>query len=325
MNCNKIAGIGLALGMLFLTGCQLARADAGNAGGDRLIGLFVTTQNINLLEDELRSQPNVQQMVNGRSIELQTDLDDPRTFERLYATLTTQTKQNEETGKTEENQAFVFPGVEGISCFAATVIEDGESVVLSEPHEAISDRHVAVLFGDEEEGYELVGTLYLSPRLVDQVYYMNPVYQDSENRVYLLATNGGYMVSGTQSEGQVFAENYKAETTVTEGWKSKKVSFSIDLSLSVLFPSEQIVVLQMDDASKVVLRTEYEPGTLPQNLVPEKDTAYIVVETHKRDTTDSLVVSREVYDPNDTAIETFYCREDGISVKQVTNLTWIHF
>ena len=325
MKRNKIAAIGLALGMLFLTGCQLARADAGNAGGDRLIGLFVTTQNINLVEDELRSLSNVQQMVNGSSIELQTDLDDPRTFGRLYATLTTQTKQNEETGKIEENKAFVFPGVEGISYFAATGIEDGESVVLSEPHEAISDHHVAVVVGDEEEGHELVGTLYFSPRLVDQVYYMNPVYQDSENRVYLIPNNSGYMVSGTQSEGEVFSHTQNAVTTVTEGWKSKKASFSIDLSLSVLFPSEQIVILQMDDASHIVSRTEYEPGTLPKKLVPEKDTVYIVVETHKRDTTNGLVVSREVYGQNDTAIETFYCREDGISVKQVTNLTWIHF
>lgn len=319
MKSKKILAGCLAAGLVLLTGCQLAREDAGNAGGDRLIGVFVTTERLDLSNETHFRQISVPCVESGETIAMDWE---NRSQGRLYATLKSKEKTGIEAGNAIEDKEFVFEGVEGIPYFAPMVIEDGESRVLSEPHEAVSDHHITVLCGDEEEGTELVGTLYLSPNLTDQVYYLNRVYQDAENRVYLSPSYGGYMVNGKQSEGQVFSFNTSEATTVTEGWKIQKVSFSVEMALSVLFPSEKIVALQLDADSNVLLRTEYVPGQLPDALVPLANTEFVLVETHKRDAENRAVISRAIYGLNDTAIETFYCRTDGISVKQFTQLEW---
>ena len=68
----------------------------------------------------------------------------------------------------------------------------------------------------------------------------------------------------------------------------------------------------MDAESKLLLRTAYQPGTLPEELVPEPDTAYLIVETLKRGGTGESAVTRELYGIDSTSLATYYAREDGI-------------
>lgn len=89
-----------------------------------------------------------------------------------------------------------------------------------------------------------------------------------------------------------------------------------------MFPPERIVVLQMDADSSILMRTEHVPGGLPGMLTPEPATEYIVVETYKKDPEGNDKISRRLYDNSDESLETFFCREDGICVRQWTQLEW---
>lgn len=320
MKHKRTAAAALALTLMFsLSACRLAREDGGeNKSEDRLIGVFVTPEYLDLFDFEAYMNDNIGSIMDGGEI----SADGKRYQGRLYATLKPQTLTNLETGETTEMREYVFEDVAGVPYYAATVPATAEedSYTSSSSDGAVSDGHTGLHYGDDEDKITLEGTIYLLPRQ-DASYYVNPVYQSADGSVYAV-TGSGYMMSGVQSEGSVFTQTIEATTAITENGKSKKQSSSIKVSLAVMFIPEEIVLLQMDDDSAMLAREAYTPGTLPDKLRPEANTAYILVETRKRDSEGKVQVTRTVCDRNDESMESFYARADGVCVKQWTALEW---
>ncbi len=323
MKTNKILMIILAVCMaLALSGCQLAREDAGEGtekNGDRLIGVFITTEYLDLFDMEGYLNDNLNRLSGG---EITLEGDNSQYQGRLYATLATQTLTNEETDETSDIREFVFEGIKGISYFGATVpgSENEDSYVTSGSDEAITDGHMGVDYGDGEDKMSLEGTIYVSPDYAGKTCYFNPVYQSADGSVY--AVSGSGLMADGMLEGSVYSQTLDETTTITENGKSKAVSTSIKISLTVMFPPEQIVVMQMDKDSTVISRIEYAPGELPDTLTPDKGTEYILVETYKHDREGNQVVSRSIYDTSNETMEAFYRSDNDICVKQSTQLDW---
>ena len=322
MMMNKVFAAFLAVFILFtLTGCQLALEDMGGANNqDRLIGVLVTDEYLDLFDMEGYINDNFNKHSGGGFLNI--DASNSKYQGRIYATLATRTLKDD-TGNTIDTREFVFDNVNGIAYFSATVpaTEDEESFITSGSDEAVSDGHMSIHYGDNENKTSLEGTIYISISHVTKTRYINPVYQSSDGSVYA-TTGNGIMLAGEQGEGSVYSQTLEATTTVTENGKSKSESVTIKISLSLMIPPEQILVLQMDENSSIISRREYRPGKLPDTLTPEKDTEYIMVESLKRDPENNWITSRSIYDRKDQSLETFYCRDDGICVKQWTNLDW---
>lgn len=320
---KKILAVCLAAAVLLtLTGCRLAREDAEeNNYADRLIGVFVTREHLDLFDMERYMKDNIDKMSDGG--EIMIDVDSSRYQGRLYATIATQTFTDEYTGKTVDAKEFVFESVKGIPYFSANV-PDGEKedyFTVSGSDEAISNGKTGIHYSDDEERITLEGTIYMYPNRSGSTFYINPVYQGADGRVYAVSGNGISM-SGDQGENHSYSRTLEETKTITESGKSKKMSTSIKITLTVMFPPERIVVLQMDKDSAVLSRSEYVPGELPDALVPENNTEYIIVETYKRSPESEVVVSRSLYDKSNKNMETFYCRDDDICVKQWTQIVW---
>ncbi len=306
--------------LLNITGCQLALEDKGESNKDRLIGVFITKEYLDLFDMEAYLNDNINKMSGGGLID--SDANNGQYQGRLYATLATQTLKDD-TGKTYYTREFVFDSIEGITYFSAMVpaTENEESFTTSGSDEAICDGHIGIHHGDDEDKTTLEGTIYVSSGYINNVCYINPVYQNADGSVYAISGNG-FMVSGEQGEGSVYSQTLEEKTTITENGKSKSASISIKISLSMIIPPEQIFIMQMDKDNHVISQREYKPGNLPDALTPEAGTEYIIVETHKRDTESNLTASRSIYDRSNEVLDTFYCRNDGICVKQWTNLEW---
>lgn len=322
MKIKRILSMCLAICMLFtLTGCQLAKEDAGaDNNGDRLIGVFVTKKYLDLFDMEGYLNDNVNKLIGGGEITF--DGNDSKYQGRLYATLTTRRLTEEKTGDVIGSEEFVFDGVEGISYFAATIrTEDEDSYITSGSDEGLSDPQMSIAVDPKEDKTTLKGTIYFSPSYDGNVYYINPVYQSSDGSVYAIAGNG-YKVDGMQGEGTSCTTTLSETTTITENGKSKSASISIEISISRMLAPEKVAIMQMNHDSAIVSRNEYFPGGLPDTLNMEMATAYLIVETSKHDHTGNLVVTRSIYDRNNESIDTFYCRDDGICVKKLTRLNW---
>ncbi len=311
----------IVLILLNITGCQLALEDKGESNiKDRLIGVLITDEYLDLFDLEGYLNDNINKFSGGGSIMIEGD---NREYQgRLYATLTTLTLTDEK-GNTHETKEFAFDNVDGVAYFSATVpaTEEEESFITSGSDEAISDGHMSIHHGDNEDKTSLEGTIYVSIGHAAKTRYINPVYQSLDGSVYATSGNG-IMLAGEQGEGSAYTQTLEETKTITENGKSKTISIRIKISLSIMLPPEKIIIIQMDKNSEIISKKEYLPGNLPDTLIPEADVDYIIVESYKRDSESNWKISRSIYDRNNNSLETFYCRDDGICVKLWTNLDW---
>ena len=323
MNRKAIAIFLLLTAILTMTGCQLAREDlAETPGSDKLIGVLVTREYLDLFDMERYLNDNIHRISPGGTITI--DGDTSRYQGRLYASIVTRTHTNPETGETFEITEFAFEGVEGFHYYCAVVpatVAQG-SYSITSADDAISDCHTSVHTSDWEDRISLEGTIYYSPSGTGSItFFPNPVYQSPDGRIYAV-TGTGITSYGDHGEGDLYSQTLEETVTITENGKTKTSHTSIKISFGAMFPPSRIVVRQMDEESRVISSAEYKPGELPETLEISKDTAYIMVETYKQGRDGKTVISRSLFDKDDETLETYYCRDDGICVKQHTSLKW---
>jgi hypothetical protein len=287
-----------------LTGCSLALKDGAEISSDdgRLIGVFLTPEPLDLFDGEayLRGEAQTQ---------------------RLYAELREKTLTDAETGEPFTIAEYEFPDVEGVSFFAAQYTErdGGAGYISSGSDEAISDAHMSVISRDDGDRIELTGTLYITTGGSVQ-WYFNPVCQLSDGRVYVTPGTGAMM--DADGEGVSFSQKLEETKTITENGASKTVSALVEISLSVLFPPEEIVISQYDENGLLLSRESCIPGNLPETLTPPEETAFLVVETHKAGPSGKAAVSRELYERDAQTLSAFYARPDGVCCADWTALDW---
>ena len=321
MNRKITIAVCLALTLGALTGCRLALESAGaNASGDRLIGVFITTEYLDLFDFEGYLNDNFNGFQGG---EINLNGSDTQKYQgRLYAALVPRTLTNEETDESTVIHEYVFEDMEGIQYCVPTIheaeTENSYTAAMSDP--AISDAHTDIFVGDDENRISIDGTIFAAPSNEMKTYYLNPVYQSADGSVYAVAGNAFMVNNEAYSEGTVYSLTLDETKTITDNGKAKKDSISIKITISVMFTPEKIVILQMDSDNATILRTEYEPDAMPKDLILETGTAYFIVETHKRDDTGNIVISREIFGSDVESIETFSVRSDGICVKNWTQI-----
>ena len=322
MKRKMMIAVCCALILCALTGCQLAKESAGtNAYEDRLIGVFITTEYLDLFDFEGYLSDNYNSFQGG---EINVDGSGTQKYQgRLYAVLVPRTLTDEETGETTVTHEYVFEGIEGILYCVPTIqpSEAENSYIATTSDPAISDGYTSIFVGDDENSVSIDGTIFVAPSKNDHIYYYNPVWQSAEGSVYAVSGDSFMFSSEAHGEGSAYAQTMDATTTITENGKAKKDSISIKISISVMYAPEKIVILQMDPDNVVISRSEYEPGEMPKDIMLKTDTAYFIVETHKRDDTGNIKIHREIYGRDVENIETFFVREDGVCVKHWTQIT----
>lgn len=297
--------------LLAAAGCQLAhegKEESGSQDRDKFVGVFITYESQGQSETDADYFNRVTGAKNG--------FDEGR----LYARLKEKSYVDKQTGEVMKTKEYVFEGVEGISFFFAMVNETdaSENYRITVRDEALSEG--SVNYGNITR---LEGTIYFTPWEHDVVFYMNPVYQSADGQVYALSGMGeAYSADLLVGEAHFSAFTLEEVITVQEDGAEVKTGASIIISLEAVFKPEEIVFLEMDEASAVLSRTQYAPGETPASLRPSGDTAYIIVETHKRDRDGRPFATRELYSVKDEAISTLICREDGINITRKTALEW---
>lgn len=288
---------------------------------DKFIGVFITTEHLDLFDMEGYLNKNLGKMASGKEIVLDGDSEE---FQgRMYATLTDRTLTNEDTGQTVTAKEYIFEGAAGFGYFCPTMSNEDGAYRAASSDEAISDGHTAVSVSEEGESITLDGTLHVVPAAVRGTYYINPVYQAADGRVYAMSGSGISFDTSDSPEGTACSQTITAESTVTENGKSKTYSATVNISIRVMYAPRQIYLLQYRSDGGLLSREKYLPGALPEAISPERDCSYIVLETHKLSPKGEAVVTRSLYQKSDDALESFCCREDGVCVKQSTALNWM--
>jgi hypothetical protein len=306
---------------------------------DQLVGFLITTEDLNLLDMDAVMEDNIDDIIAGKVVEL--DDDDADEYQgRLYATVVQVTNTDEETGATYEYDDYIFKGIDGIRFFI--IKHDGYT--LNACDEGIFDSKISLGSIDVgKESISIEGTIYTLPgepfdtNLYDEsVYendegtlykltgeqtflYINNVYQCADGRIYAVSGNLNVLlqlgVEHTLTQEERFAK--------TGDSSNQESSFSGTLKVIPQYPAELITILQMNSENAVLSREEYKPGSLPETLITNRGTDYIIVETNYMEKDAKIRTERSIISKGELTLSTIFYPEDSVwGIGQSTVLDW---
>ena len=293
--------------------------NADGASKDRLIGVFITTEYLDLFDFESYFQDNADKVLSGGEI----SSSDSSPYEgKLYAILVDDPYTNPETGETITTKEFVFDGIEGIAFFSARYTdESGMQYWGTGGDDATSDAHTGLHSTDGGDSIDMKGTIYVSTSKGSNVFYYNPVYQTATGEVYLMSGQG-MSHGGELSTGMSSSHALKEEQTITIDGKNETISSNIEVSTCFMDTPLSTTILQYDEDGNIVAKENYAAGNLPFKITTSSDTEYIIVETHMKSIDGKETVARELFQQDDKSLYAFSCREDGICIKQYCSIAW---
>ncbi|MCL2362629.1 MAG: hypothetical protein FWC73_12560 [Defluviitaleaceae bacterium] len=306
-----IAGVifSLALSILLtVSGQYLAQADVAGQEERRLIGVFLTTEHL-----ELPREDTGPITMNWRG---QVDLSALFQPGRLDADWC------------EDAQQFIFPGIEGIPFFVAQIedVYSGHMGHMAHMGRGIRSSGMHTHFGDNSVGVEIEGTIYVvTGSQAQSTVFTNLVFQTADGIVFLEDRGGGFSVhGGVTSEGSVMSQTMTEEITITENGVQTTHSISVRVNHTAMFPPEKVVVLEMNAEGQLLNSTVLEMNEIESVFNPQSETEYMVVEIHRTipEAMHGQQIIRELVGRDDHGIPVFYVGDNGIIERGSMQVEW---
>lgn len=304
----------------------------------RLIGVLITREYLDLFDSDRFFSDHAERLAAGGEIS------GPESAEyqgRLYASLAETIHTNEETGETITGKEYIFNDVDGIRFFAPYIRDESESYQSTNIDEGITDAQCHFQSTDDGESVSLKGTIFIAANASNESYaanasrtsnssnasaqkwegnlapfYFNPVYQTADGEVYAVAGNGIFW-SNEETSGASWSTKITENQEVTLNGMNTSSGSEVEVTVCVMEEPTDIALLQFDGNHEVLTRTEYQPGTLPKRLDILSDTQYIMMETSSPEGLNRILFQKE-----DNFAYAFYCRDDGICIKQESEIGW---
>lgn len=315
---RRIKAAALLTGIaLCLIGCRLANPDAGETRGrDRLAGVFVTRESLDLFDAESWLTDNLNDVWRGKT---EIDAEDAEKYGgRVYAELVEQVF-TDSAGDEQRRYEYVFPNLEGRLIGSFFIQTDETSGFLAEGYWlSVADEGIdsKTYFNSTDDGEDIRhdATIYVSADAGNATFYFNPVYQTTDGAVYLTA--GGGIYAGNLSEGSM-THTLTDSATERENGKEKTVSTEIRVTAQGATPPERVAVIQMDEENREICRGEYPSGGLPDEIVPDARAAYLLIEERYADD-----ATRSLCQRGDDTFSIFCRLDDLVCAKEFVSVRW---
>lgn len=317
----RIWGMSLALILLagVLNGCTLAKEDAGEMQGenkDRFVGVFLTTEHLDLFDMDAYLNDNIDKIVDGGNI---TAEDASKYNERLYGTID---KHGYTEAKDCDHWEIRFGDLEGIAFFHSEWKEEGqEPFGMIMMGDEVCDVTQHLNTSDEGETVKLTGTIYALVKKNEESvgFYANPVYMTEAGEYYVVSGTGHFQ-SGII--GGSYTLKLEEEAVKTENGEKEVYGGCVELTVDLShFEPKQIVLHYMDKDLNVMQSEKFAAGLLPNKLNPVEGTSCIIVQTKWMDGS----ITRELIEPTEvgnTSLETFYKVNEAALGKMHTEIIW---
>lgn len=310
MNKKAIIACLLFLLLLNLCGCQLAKPEDGDSSkADRLVGVFITTEYLDILDAEVALEEylknNAGNISDGETITFDTN----NQHNRVYATFIEEPYQDED-GEYHFSNNYDFSGLEGISLATYQIQNGEESYYTSSVGDGICDVHMKS--GGEDQG--ISGTIWMAKNSGEVIYYMNPIYQTADGRVYLVPGSGLHISSDV---GGRASQKIEEKATTTENGETYSYTFSAEVFIDFVEPAQTITIIQMNENDEEIKRETFQVDNLPKQLVPGDDIAYLIVSSQSGDS-----VTRQINQPGEDQIEVFVQLDKQICIKDYIFVDW---
>lgn len=282
---KKIIVICLMLTFIFsLCGCKLALPEGeGDNKKDKLTGVFITTEP---LEEQ----------------------------ERIYAALVEHT-DIAETGEKITTKNYKFNNLNGVS-FANYYIENDLNEM--EPYYTLSIDSgkgicdIITKFDGEERS--ISGTIWLNKNSDERIFYLNPIYQTPDGKVYVLSDDCGTHIAGYGGKN---SEKIQEKIKIIENGKTYEYIFTVEVFVDYAEVTENVTVIQMDKNDKEIKRDSYDVDKLPENLIIDKSISYLVVLSKSEGNS-----YRQLCQRDDERVAVFTKFNESICTKEYIDIEW---
>ena len=339
---KRILTLWLAAALLLTCGCSLAQPipEQETSSADRLVGVMVTTEYLDLFDMEAWLNDNIDKLNVGGATQISGDT---AKYEGRIYTQAIEKPSKGSDGSTHILHTWEFPdSLDSIMgalfiCPTVTDPESGERYTTRVSNGALSDAHTHVKSTDHGDSIELSCTVYFDPYFIPTetmtdgasgvelehiAFYTNPVYQTSNGEVYV--TSG--MGNSYSVEKDLGMDSFRSSSTLTDSQsetvngKTTTTENKITVTFQGVRMAQSIRVLEMRADNKLLRTKTYTPADFPTEIVVGEDVAYIIVETLSIDSSGKETISRQICsaDHPDETFDSFVPGNNGFAIKQTT-------
>lgn len=316
---KKIISLLAALSLLVMSGCSLAqeKPESGE-NADRLVGVLVTTEYLDLFDFEAYINDHANQLVGGNHV-----ISPEQTAKydgRIYAEKKEEVLTSEDGSTRTSIITYEFPEeLNGMVYMEYTVPATEETASYSSSTHAnvFADPHSALSYKDDQDypNLNLSATIYYDPLIVDGpdknvTFYCNPVYQTPDGQVYVTS---GYGLSSSSDEpyGSSSTSTIKKEFTTNGNTDANQVA----ITMNAVPCSKSVRLFHMSADNRVVHREELSLSELPDEIALHEKAAYLIAEIENT----QGEVTRSLGNP-DESISVFTPYENGILLRHSINI-----
>ncbi len=302
--------LSFALGFFGVVDLNKTQKTANGNTNDLLIGVFITTEYLDLLDMESYLEDNIGKILNSGNI----IADDTSEYEnRIYATLTDKSFTDKETGEYIQTAEYVFEDLEGYSFYDCFIAEegDGQGYNTLVGNGIVCDSNVHYESGDNYENITLEGTLYVLDST--EMLYYNPVYQGEDGSVYLMSGMGSNSIGSYSMKGEI---------TVTVDGETVSKKNEVIINTKQAENTQKIELIQLDKNNEIITRDTFSTEDLPQTYKPEKQAESIIIEQTNAHSYDGISVKRRLVDKNEDTFEVSKAKDDFVCYTEVVEIAW---
>ncbi|MBQ6863246.1 MAG: hypothetical protein IJO14_03285 [Clostridia bacterium] len=278
---------------------------------DRLIGIMITKESLQLFDFESYFNDHAKDIIKGDNVISETD----GYTNRIYAELVDKSTFDEATGQTIHTKEYVFPDTDGWYLYCATVYDAQNSYVTNIEGDGLCDIKSSNHYKDNGEERTMEATLYTVRGSDLYTVYVNPIYQTPTGEVYITEGTG---IGGAGGLTKTITET----VTIEKDGEEESYTGTFIIHREEIAPPQSVTLTQMDKNNTPLLTESFAAGTLPETFEPDADTAYILVTQQSIDENGNITEHRSLLQPSDENIESFVVTENGVCEKQYTALHW---
>ncbi len=226
----------------------------------------------------------------------------------------------EQKGPDDETE-YRFGDVNGLRllCFIASE-ENGDSSIISNADDGIS----AVDFNMSEDGssIKMDAVINFVPGQDEALFFYNPVLRTDSGQVFAVPGDFMGISAAMNPPGSSVGQTFRDERKHTENGSEMTDTTTVSIQIKAVREPLKIRLLQFSEAHELLKSEEFEPGTVPEQIVPLTETDYLLLETVEKDPEGGSFARREAIGRDADFLNTMSCREDGICLCHYHEVLW---
>ena len=285
--------------------------------GDRLIGTVITTESLNTFDMEAYLNDNIGEIIKDKNHTADTEGKQDYN-NKIYGRLETIETKNED-GETVSHKEYVFDDIDGFWIFDAKIpaTETEESYTCLCVDGGISNISSAIHNNDGVlTELSLTADIYYSYEKWGTVFYMNPVYQESDGDVYIVEGTG-HSVVGDKVSGGSGSQTISDSIETTENGEETTFKSTIKINYIPVDVPTEISFIFMNDDNKAISELSFNPDEVPDEIEVPEGAEYVLVQQKSEEGSELETVGR-----GKASAEYLAEEEEGICSLRAVMLQW---